>query len=125
MLTGRKEIREYNQQAEQVSRVVLSRPPAESLYKTKPPRSGNKLDEISILLEDIRSKDLKIPFDVFIPKTDHDLMVLTNGDSILVENLELGQQQVKFSVANEDGQLTMPIIRIKTIISKYGEPIFP
>ena len=125
MLTGRKEIREYNHQAEQVSRVVLSQPPAESLYKTKPPRSGNKLDEISILLEDIRSKDLKIPFDVFIPKTDHDLMVLTNGDSILVENLELGQQQVKFSVANEDGQLTMPIIRIKTIISKYGEPIFP
>ena len=71
------------------------------------------------MLEDIRSKDLKIPFDVFIPKTDHDLMVLTNGDSIMVENLELGQQQVKFSVANEDGQLTMPIIRIKTIISKF------
>ena len=125
ILTGKKEIREYNQKAEQVSYVVLSQPPAESLYKTKPPRSGNRLDEVSILLEDIRSKDLKIPFDVFIPKTDYDLMVLTNGDSLMVHLKDIGQQNVKFSLANERGQLTMPTTRIKAIISKYGEPIFP
>ena len=77
------------------------------------------------MLEDIRSKDLKIPFDVFIPKTNYDLMVLTNGDSLMVHLKDIGQQNVKFSLANERGQLTMPTTRIKAIISKYGEPIFP
>ena len=52
-------------------------------------------------------------------------MVLTNGDSLMVHLKDIGQQNVKFSLANERGQLTMPTTRIKAIISKYGEPIFP
>ncbi len=125
ILTGKKEIREFNQNAEQISYMVLSQPPAESLYKTIPPRAGNNLDEISILLEDIRQKDLKIPFDVFIPKTDHDLMVLTNGDSLMVEIVDMQRQQIIFSIAGEEGKLTMPKYRVRAIVSKYGEPIYP
>ena len=82
--------------------MVLSQPPAESLYKTIPPRTGNNLDEISILLEDIRKKNLKVPFDVFIPKTEHDLMVLTNGDSLMVEVVDIGQQQIIFNIIDQD-----------------------
>ncbi|MEC9006779.1 MAG: hypothetical protein VX731_01510 [Candidatus Neomarinimicrobiota bacterium] len=125
ILTGKKEIREFNQNAEQISYMVLSQPPAESLYKTIPPRTGNNLDEISILLEDIRQKDLKIPFDVFIPKTDHDLLVLTNGDSLMVEIVDMRSQQIIFSIAGEEGKLTMPKFRVRAIVSKYGEPIYP
>ena len=70
MLTGRKEIWEYGKKGEEVSHVALTQPPATGLYKTLPPRLGNQLDEISIILEDIREKKIEIPFDVFIPKTD-------------------------------------------------------
>ena len=125
MLTMKKEIWEYDKNGQEVSYVVLIQPPADELYKTLPPRFGNRLDEISVLLEDIRSRDIKIPFDVFIPKTDYDLMILTNNDSLMVEIIELGQQKVKFKIIGESDQLTMPKIRVKSITSKYGERIFP
>ena len=108
-----------------MSYVVLIQPAADELYKTLPPRFGNRLDEISVILEDIRSRDIKIPFDVFIPKTDYDLMILTNNDSLMVEIIELGQQKVTFKIIGESDQLTMPKIRVKSITSKYGERIFP
>ena len=125
MLTAKKEIWEYDSRGQEVSYVVLSQPPASQLYKTLPPRYGNRLDEISIILEDIRTSDLKIPFDVFIPKTDHDLMLLTNGDSLMVEVLDLGKQRVTFKIIGNSDQLTMPTYRVKSITSKYGERIFP
>ena len=108
-----------------MSYVVLIQRAADELYKTLRPRFGNRLDEISVLLEDIRSRDIKIPFDVFIPKTDYDLMILTNNDSLMVEIIELGQQKVTFKIIGESDQLTMPKIRVKSITSKYGERIFP
>lgn len=125
ILTGKKEIREFNQNSEQISYIVLSQAPAESLYKTPPPRTGNNLDEISILLEDIKSKNLRIPFDVFIPKTDYDLMVLSNGDSLMIERMQMRQQDVIFNIAGEKSQLTIPKSRVKNIFSKYGELIYP
>ena len=125
ILTGKKEIREFNQNSEQISYIVLSQPSADSLYKTPPPRLGNNLDEISILLEDIESKNLRIPFDVFIPKTDNDLMILTNGDSLMIEGVVLRQQHILFNIAGDKPQLTMPKSRVKSIISKYGEIIYP
>ena len=125
MLTMKKEIWEYDKNGQEVSYVVLIQPPADELYKTLPPRFGNRLDEISVILEDIRSRDIKIPFDVFIPKTDYDLMILTNNDSLMVEIIELGQQKVTFKIIGESDQLTMPKIRVKSITSKYGERIFP
>ena len=125
MLTMKKEIWEYDKNGQEVSYVVLIQPPADELYKTLPPRFGNRLDEISVLLEDIRTRDIKIPFDVFIPKTDYDLMILTNNDSLMVEIIELGQQKVTFKIIGESDQLTMPKIRVKSITSKYGERIFP
>lgn len=125
MLTGKKEIWEYGPMGQELSHVALTRPPAELLYKTLPPRSGNRLDEISIILEDIREKDLKIPFDVFIPKTDHDLMVLTNGDSLLINLIEIGNQRMKFQIIGEADTLVMPKFRVESIMSKYGERIFP
>ena len=125
MLTGRKEIWEYGKKGEEVSHVALTQPPASSLYKTLPPRLGNRLDEISIILEDIREKKIEIPFDVFIPKTDYDLMILTNGDSLMIQLLDLGPQRVTFQIIGETDTLTMPKFRLESITSKYGERIFP
>jgi hypothetical protein len=125
MLTNRKEIWEFDHRGQEVSHVALVKPPADQLYKTPPPRYGNRLDEISIILEEIREKDLTVPFDVFIPKTDYDLMVLTNGDSLLIHLIELGNQRVTFILIGEKGELTMPKFRVQSITSKYGERIFP
>ena len=52
-------------------------------------------------------------------------MVLTNGDSLMIEGAILRQQHVLFNIAGEKPQLTIPKSRIKSIISKYGEPIYP
>ena len=121
----RKEIKEYGMNGQLISNIVLAKPIAEKLYKFPPPRFGNRLDEISIILEDIYQKDHKIPFDVFIPKTDHDLMVLTNNDSLLVQLQDITNLEVKFKIIGQEGNLTMPINRVKNIMSKYGERIYP
>ena len=125
MLTGRKEIWEYGKNGQEISHVALTQPPASTLYKTPPPRIGNRLDEISIILEDIRSQDIEIPFDVFIPKTDFDLMVLTNTDSLMIDLLNINSKQVIFKIIGDTSALTMPIFRVKSITSKYGERIYP
>ena len=125
MFTGRKEIWEYGKNGQEISHVALTQPPASTLYKTPPPRIGNRLDEISIILEDIRSQDIEIPFDVFIPKTDFDLMVLTNTDSLMIDLLNINSKQVIFKIVGDTSALTMPIFRVKSITSKYGERIYP
>ena len=125
MLTGRKEIWEYGKNGQEISHVALTQPPASSLYKTPPPRIGNRLDEISIILEDIRSQDIDIPFDVFIPKTDFDLMVLTNTDSLMIDLLNINSKRVTFKIIGDTSALTMPIFRVESITSKYGERIYP
>ncbi|MBC8345268.1 MAG: hypothetical protein ISR82_01410 [Candidatus Marinimicrobia bacterium] len=125
MLTNRKEIWEFDQHGQEVSHVALVQPVADQLYKTPPPRYGNRLDEISIILEEIREKDLSVPFGVFIPKTDYDLMVLTNGDSLMIHLVEMGDQRVKFKIVGEKSELTMPKFRVESITSKYGERIYP
>ena len=125
ILSDRKEIKEYGINGQLISNIVLAKPIAEKLYKFPPPRFGNRLDEISIILEDIYQKDHKIPFDVFIPKTDHDLMVLTNNDSLLVQLQDITNLEVKFKIIGQEGNLTMPINRVKNIMSKYGERIYP
>ena len=125
MLTMKKAIWEYDKNGQEISHVVLAQTHADKLYKTLPPRFGNRLDEISVLLEDIRLRDIKVPFDVFIPKTDYDLMILTNNDSLMVEVIELGQQRITFKIVGESDQLTIPKFRVKSITSKYGERIFP
>jgi hypothetical protein len=125
MLTGRKEIWEYDRQGQEISHVALTQPAPGTLYKTPPPRFGNRLDEISIILEDILSKTLDVPFDVFIRKTNYDLMVLTNGDSLMIHLVEMGDQRVKFKIVGEKEELTMPKFRVESITSKYGERIYP
>lgn len=125
MLTGRKEIWEYGENGQEISHVALTQPPASTLYKTPPPRFGNRLDEISIILEDIISLDIDIPFDVFIPKTDFDLMILTNTDSLMIDLININSNQVIFKIIGDTNSLTMPVFRVKSITSKYGERIYP
>ena len=52
-------------------------------------------------------------------------MVLTNGDSLMIEGATLRQQHILFNIPGEKPQLTMPKSRVKSIISKYGEVIYP
>ena len=125
MITGRKEIWEYGEDGQEISHVALTQPPASTLYKTPPPRIGNRLDEISIIIEDIRSQKIEIPFDVFIPKTDFDLMILTNTDSLMIDLVNINSKRVTFKIIGDTSSLTMPIFRVKSITSKYGERIYP
>ena len=125
MITGKKEIWEYGENGQEISHVALTQPSASELYKTPPPRIGNQLDEISVILEDIRTQEIDIPFEIFIPKTDFDLMILTNTDSLMIDLVNINSNRVTFKVIGDTSSLTMPIFRVKSITSKYGERIYP
>ena len=119
------QIWEFGHDGQLISNVAVDMAPADQLYKTPPPRIGNRLDEISIILEDIRSQKIEIPFDIFIPKTDFDLMILTNNDSLMIDLVNINSNRITFKIIGDTSALTMPIFRVQSITSKYGERIFP
>ena len=52
-------------------------------------------------------------------------MVLTNNDSLMINLLNIGSQRITFKIIGDTSELTMPIFRVKNIVSKYGESIYP
>ena len=50
---------------------------------------------------------------------------LIGDDSLLVQLQDITNLEVKFKIIGQEGNLTMPITRVKNIMSKYGERIYP
>ncbi len=125
LVSGKREIWEYDASGQEVSHVALVQAPADQLYKRPPPPRGNRLDELAVLLEDIQSHPLRIPFDVFIPKYEHDRLQLTNGDRLQIDVIRLETNRLIFRLADSPDTLTMPLSRVTSIISKYDEALYP
>ena len=52
-------------------------------------------------------------------------MILTNTDSLMIDLVNINSNRVTFKVIGDTSSLTMPIFRVKSITSKYGERIYP
>lgn len=125
LIAGRRELIEYGSFGEELSHVVLTPAPADALYKYPPPRTGNRLDEVAIILEDIQGKDVHIPFDVFIPRTNYDIMVLTSGERLEIEFISIENRRVRFRMAATVEELLMPLERVNSIVNRFGEELYP
>jgi hypothetical protein len=51
--------------------------PEDKLYTTIPPRTGNELDEVDIILKELISKRVITSMPAMIPKTEWDRLKLT------------------------------------------------
>ena len=119
------QIWEFGLQGELISNVAINMAPAEELYKTPPPRTGNILDEADILQREIRERRVLVSHDGMIPRTLLDEMILVSGDRLLVDYITMNQNGIQFRMEGENELLTISNNRVRSLTSRMGDVIYP
>lgn len=119
------QIWEFGNEGELLSHVAIDQAPADQLYKTPPPRSHNTLDEVDIIAREIKNSRIIVRHAGIIPKTVSDQLILSNGESMNVDFVELTHNGIRFRMDSENDILTIPIHRVRSLTSRMGDVIYP
>jgi len=119
------QIWEYGRDNKLVSEVALDMVPADQLYRTPPPRTGNILDEYDIIQKEIKEKRIITSNNRIIPHSVFDQLVLKSGQSLEVDFVGTNQNGIQFRLSNNDGLLTVPFNNVRSLTSRMGDVIYP
>ena len=119
------QIWEYGLNNELISEVALDMVPADQLYHTPPPRTGNILDEYDIIKKEIEEKRIISTHHSTIPRTKFDQLLLKSGQSLEVDFIGTNQNGIQFRLINNDGLLTIPFGNVRSLTSRMGDVIYP
>lgn len=119
------QIWEYGRNNKLVSEVALDMVPADQLYRTPPPRTGNILDEYDIIQKEIKEKRIITSNNPIIPHSVFDQLVLKSGQSLEVDFVGTNQNGIQFRLSNNDGLLTVPFNNVRSLTSRMGDVIYP
>ena len=119
------QIWEYGRDNKLVSEVALDMVPADQLYRTPPPRTGNILDEYDIIQKEIKEKRIITSNNPIIPYNVFDQLVLKSGQSLEVDFVGTNQNGIQFRLSNNDGLLTVPFDNVRSLTSRMGDVIYP
>ena len=120
-----KQIWEYDRTDNLISHQALQQAPADELYKKPPPRTGNLLSEAGLIIEELRSSRMVAPNPAFIPVTLWDQLVTNNEDRIDIDFISVDEMNVKFREPNSQDILSISLDRVASVVSRYGEIIYP
>mgnify|MGYP006266055065 FL=1 len=99
--------------------------PADQLYRTPPPRTGNILDEYDIIKKEIEDKRIISSSNPIIPQTNFDQLVLKTGQSLEIDFVGTNQNGIQFRLNDNDGLLTVPFSNVRSLTSRMGDVIYP
>ena len=119
------QIWEYGKDNELISEVALDMVPADQLYRTPPPRTGNILDEYDIIKKEIEDKRIISSSNPIIPHTKFDQLVLKTGQSLDIDYVGTNQNGIQFRLNDSDGLLTVPFSNVRSLTSRMGDVIYP
>ena len=119
------QIWEYGKNNELISEVALDMVPADQLYRTPPPRTGNILDEYDIIKKEIENKRIISSSNPIIPHTNLDQLVLKTGQSLEVDFVGTNQNGIQIRLNENDGLLTVPFSNVRSLTSRMGDVIYP
>ena len=119
------QIWEYGKNNELISEVALDMIPADQLYRTPPPRTGNILDEYDIIKKEIENKRIISSSNPIIPHTNLDQLVLKTGQSLEVDFVGTNQNGIQIRLNENDGLLTVPFSNVRSLTSRMGDVIYP
>lgn len=119
------QIWEYGKNNELISEVALDMVPADQLYRTPPPRTGNILDEYDIIKKEIEDKRIISSNNPIIPHTNFDQLVLKTGQSLDIDFVGTTQNGIQFRLNDNDGLLTVPFSNVRSLTSRMGDVIYP
>jgi hypothetical protein len=120
-----KQIWEYDRTGNLISHQALQQAPADELYKKPPPRTGNMLSEAGLIIEELRSSRMLAPNPAFIPVTLWDQLVTNNEDRFDIDFISVNEKNVKFREPNGQDILSISLDRVASVVSRYGEIIYP
>ena len=120
-----KQIWEYDRTGNLISHQALQQAPADELYKKPPPRTGNLLSEAGLIIEELRSSRMVAPNPAFIPVTLWDQLVTNNEDRFDIDFISVDEMNVKFREPNSQDILSISLDRVASVVSRYGEIIYP
>ena len=121
----RDRIWEYGKNNELISEVALDMVPADQLYRTPPPRTGNILDEYDIIKKEIEDKRIISSSNPIIPHTNFDQLVLKTGQSLDIDFVGTNQNGIQFRLNDNGGLLTVPFSNVRSLTSRMGDVIYP
>ena len=119
------QIWEYGKNNELISEVALDMVPADQLYRTPPPRTGNILDEYDIIKKEIEGRRTISSSNPIIPHTNFDQLVLKTGQSLDIDFVGTNQNGIQFRLNDNDGLLTVPFSNVRSLTSRMGDVIYP
>ena len=125
LLSDITQIWEYGKNGELISEVALDMVPADQLYKTPPPRTGNILDEYDIIAKEIKEKRIITSKKPIIPYTENDQLVLKTGQALEVDYVGTNQNGIQFRLGDSEGLLTVPFDNVRSLTSRMGDVIYP
>ena len=120
-----KQIWEYDRTGNLISHQALQQAPAEELYKNPPPRTGNLLSEAGLIIEELRSSRMLAPNPAFIPVTLWDQLVTINEDRLDIDFISVNENNVEFREPNGQDILSISLDRVASVVSRFGEIIYP
>jgi len=125
LLSDVTQIWEYGKNGELTSEVALDMVPADQLYRTPPPRTGNILDEYDIIAKEIKEKRIITSKNPIIPHTENDQLVLKTGQALEIDYVGTNQNGIQFRLNDSDGLLTIPFDNVRSLTSRMGDVIYP
>ena len=119
------QIWEYGKNGELISEVALDMVPADQLYRTPPPRTGNILDEYDIIAKEIEEKRIITSSNPIIARTENDQLILKSGQAFQIDYVGTNQNGIQFRLKDSDGLLTIPFDNVRSLTSRMGDVIYP
>ena len=120
-----KQIWEYDRTGNLISHQALHQAPADELYKKPPPRTGNALSEAGLIIEELRYSRMLAPNPAFIPVTLWDQLVTNNKDRFDIDFISVNENNVEFREPNGQDILSISLDRVASVVSRFGEIIYP
>ena len=125
LLSDVTQIWEYGRNGKLISEVALDMVPADQLYRTPPPRTGNILDEYDIIAKEIKDKRIISTKNPIIPYTKNDQLVLKTGQALEIDYVGNSQNGIQFRLKDSEGLLTIPFDNVRSLTSRMGDVIYP
>ena len=125
LLSDVTQIWEYGKNGELISEVALDMVPADQLYRTPPPRTGNILDEYDLIAKEIEEKRTITSKNPIIPHMENDQLILKTGQAFEIDYVGANQNGIQFRLKESDGLLTIPFDNVRSLTSRMGDVIYP
>ena len=83
------------------------------------------LSEAGLIIEELRTKRMVDLNPAFIPATLWDQLITNNGDRVDIDFISVDKNLLKFKEPNGKEILSISAERVKSVVSRFGEIIYP